>query len=254
MKSFPGLTIRKNLDKSETKIVAWGAISRLNIINWRYNRPYDPTRLNEIEHQLNQNDNVDGIICVVKTGENLYECFDGIHRLEALKKLSNFKNCDHYCLIVQYYPTYNENQIKQKFECLNRCVPVPTIYMNDSQELEKKNSISSIVRIYKTKYKNMFKPTSRPNIPNENRDVFTDKLDEIMDDIGIYDKDSIIYLLEQFNMFMKNNVIADVIKITKTQKNKCIKNNCFIFAKRDWKGDFVRLFNENIISIQLNNE
>jgi hypothetical protein len=233
--------IRANSDGSNLCLVLWRHLSSTEINNWRLNRPHDPSRLPEITYQLDQNDYVDGIIYLVNVGDGKYECFDGIHRIEAMRELSKTKDCNNYRLLICYYPEYNETQIKQKFETLNKCIPVPHIYTKDSQELEKRKTVERLVEIYRERFPEMFKPSTRPQVPHENRDIFTNKIDDLMEQIQVYDTHTICELFDRFNMYMKRKVETRKIKLTKKQRDKCEKYNCFIFASKDWDNRFTKM-------------
>jgi hypothetical protein len=245
------INISNNDDGSMILRITWEKLSNYNLINWRLNRPVDKTRLNEIIYQMRLHKLVDGIIYIVKTGENRYECFDGIHRIEALKRMSKKYDCKNYGILIHYYPEYNEQQIRNRFETLNKCVPVPDVYTSTTRELEKERAVRSVAVELQKRYTKCFSASSRPRVPNENRDNLMNKISDILDIINIYDINIIINMFEQFHDIMRIDVINGIHKITRNQLNKCSRYNCYLFAKKDWCSYFKKLI-ENGTIIQNN--
>jgi len=228
--------------------IRYKELRKMEIKNWIYNRPPDMVRIPEIANILEKQNYLDGFIYLVKYGENKYYCYDGIHRLEALKYLykrnNEFNNKVNHKIIIHLITTYDEYDIKKKFELLNKCVPVPEIYTKATQELNKKNIIEEVVYYLYEKYNSHFSPNKKPNIPNENRDVLMDKLRELINNnekMNMLKKEQIKKLFELFNNKMKGK--QNHLKLTNKQKMKCEKNNCFIFASKNWVKGFELLIN-----------
>jgi len=239
-----------NNDGSELHAMRWSKLSRFSIKNWHLNRPHDNTRLPEIIHQLKEQDYVDGIVYIAKK-EDTYVCYDGIHRIEALKLLRHDIDCtiDHK-IIVHYTPIYNERAIKQRFESLNKCVPVPEIYTSAHKELDVKNTIEIIIKYLTEKYPSMFKASRRPNIPHENRDLCTDKIHTIIKELSLesVSHDKIIDLIEQFNFQMRERISS--LKLTVKQMHKCGDTNCYLFIRKDWDRSFIVSYYNKLLTIR----
>lgn len=255
----------KNNDGSHIYKIKWNILSQYNITNWHLNRPYDKVRIPEIAEQLKKQNYVDGIIYLSFYKKNKIICYDGIHRIEALKYLYTnentitnnentitnnntnnvFNNNINHTLIVHYYPSYNETFIKNKFESLNKCIPVPELYTISHKELNTKNLIEDIVKYYTKKYTNLFKPTSRPNIPHENRDNFTDKILYIINELELHNIifDDFITLFCEFNNYMRDLIIK--FKLSKNQIDKCNNYNCYLFIQKDWDNKFISFYRQN---------
>jgi hypothetical protein len=239
-----GKKLSENSDKSEWYGTKWNILSKHKIINWEYNRPYDNKRIPEIAEQLKKQDYVDGVIYLFQR-DNQIICYDGIHRIEALKYLDNtiennkIKKCNHK-IIVHFYPFYNEEIIKHRFVSLNKCIVVPEIYTKAHKLLDIKTNIEHIVKHFHTKYNNMFKSSSRPNIPHENRDIFTDKIQHILEELQISNEQDFIQMFENFNNHLRENI--NHFKVSKKQIEKCNNNNCYFFIKKDWNYQFVNLY------------
>ena len=234
-----GKILCKNNDGSELIASRWSKLSQIEIENWHYNRPPDNTRIPEIIYQLKNQDYVDGILYLTNDNDSII-CYDGIHRIESLKLLSHDIKCniDHK-LLIHYYPSYNEQIIKQKFETLNKCVPVPEIYTSAHKELNIKETVEEIVRYYTEKNPLMFKPSKKPNIPHENRDVFTDKVYYIIQELQLtnFKYDKILDAFKQFNNLMFEK--KQFLKLSAKQRKKCEDNKCYIFTRKDWDRVFI---------------
>lgn len=234
-----GKLLSINNDGSSLYASRWTKLSQYTIVNWQLNRPPDPTRIPEIIHQLKKQDYVDGTIYLTNHNDTMV-CYDGIHRIMALRKLSQTEHINHK-LFIHYLPEYNEEKIRQKFETLNKCIPVPEIYTTAHQQLQEKQHIEDIVSHLMCTYPKIFKPSLRPNIPHENRDRLTDKIHLIMKD-GSYDFSDMIQWLDKFNAHMIEQL--NNIKLTKKQMNKCMETECYLFIRKDWHRAFLLFIRE----------
>ena len=207
------------------------------IKNWEFNRPPDMIRIPEIKAQFENQDIVDGFIYLFNKDGDLF-CYDGIHRIEALKTIESDIN---HRIFIHYYPDYNEDVIKKKFKMLNKCVPVPDLYTRAHKELDKKNLIENIVRFAITEYKSMFKPTNRPNLPHENRDNFTNKIHHVIETLELTYEETKKLLLE-FNMYIKNEQPSFLKKLSEKQINKCKTYDCYIFTTRNWDSNLIKYY------------
>lgn len=242
-----GKILCRNKDGSQLYGLTWNTLSKNNICNWELNRPYDNKRIPEIVEQLKRQDYVDGIIYLTKK-DNTIICYDGIHRIEALKWLEKINPHINHKIVVHYYPYYNEQLIKSKFETLNKCVPVPELYTSAHKELNIKNMIEQVVKHFHTTYSNMFKPSAKPNIPHENRDIFTNKIQHIIEELNLFHLSSndFINILENYNSMLREkfnqNQNKTKTKLSKKQLEKCQCNNCYLFMTKDWEFKFIRYY------------
>jgi len=231
-----GKILHQNNDGSVLIGVYSNKLLEHNIQNWEFNRPPDMIRIPEIAEQLKKQNNVDGFIYLFKKDDKIY-CYDGIHRMEALKMLKNEDK--KYAVIVHYYLEYNEQKIKTKFSTLNKCVPVPELYTSAHKELYKRELIENVVKYVSTKYSNMFKASHNPRIPHENRDNFTDKIQKVIEYIKNKDYNQIVTLIEDFNLRMRE---LKKIKLSQKQLDKCVENNCFIFTIKNWDTQLIKYY------------
>ena len=79
------------------------------IKNWSKNRPPDETRVEDIKVSLikRQPTHSDGIILVWENPDGSLECFDGIHRLEAIMSLER-EECEDTQILIRHYKNYSE--------------------------------------------------------------------------------------------------------------------------------------------------
>lgn len=263
---FPGKIICKYNDHTLLYGVTWNQIIDSNIIieNWKFNRPPDFIRIPQIANHIRHSDYIDGIIYLVKTDtiedtdssgnkitKTIYECYDGIHRIEALRYLQKSQNVNHK---VVFHIT-NENDdiiIKSKFEKLNKCIPVPELYSNASKQLDLIKKVEEIAKHFVTIYSKHFSPNRKTNVPNENRDLFIDKLSTFITSyrLSALSVEYIISTLERYNTIMKENV--SFYKLTKKQLDKCKKYNCYMFISKNWIISLEKLYTNDLINIEKN--
>ena len=235
--------IFKNNDGSRVYGVYRKQLLSNKIKNWEFNRPPDMIRIPEIKAQLEKQDFVDGFIYLFNKDGDLF-CYDGIHRIEALKTIESDIN---HIIIIHYYPDYNEDVIKKKFKMLNKCVPVPELYTRAHKELDKKNLIENIVKFAITEYKSMFKPTNRPNLPHENRDNFTNKIQHVIETLELTFENTKKLLLE-YNDVIKNRQPSFLKKLSEKQINKCKTYDCYIFTTRNWDTNLIKYYNNSKVT------
>ncbi len=161
-----GVPIRSYSDGSTLYMTNWDDLSQYDIRNWRLNRPHDETRVPDIMKQLKTQEYVDGIIYMCRDRNGLI-CYDGIHRIESLKTLYQMDSTHTHTMLVHLIPEYDEAKIRDKFDSLNKCIPVPEIYSSAHRELDNKKLVEDIVKYFTSTYPEMFKPTKRPNLPHE---------------------------------------------------------------------------------------
>lgn len=208
-----------NVHEDNSSIIKcnWNDIKEYNIENWNLNRQPDKIRIPEIKDNIMKQKYVDGMIYMAytKNCEKLI-CYDGIHRITALIELSKTDiNISNYVLII-HLCEYNEEYMKQKFISLNKNIPVPDLFITDK---DIKTTVILFVDKLQNKYSNFFSSSKRPNIPNINRDILTDKITDIIQTLklnNITDKQLSTYF-KKFNIIMELNFKNN---LTKTAKKK----------------------------------
>jgi len=198
--------------------------------NWHHNRPAEHQRVLEIQDHIEKTGIVDGIIYIYEIEEHNdfnYYCYDGNHRLRALKALPQS-----YGTLINIYKVTDENPIKEKFIKLNLANPVPKLYFNqdDSQNAIIKNIVNDVVKTLINKYPNHLSTSPHPRKPNFNRDKVVDQLSKFLHDQEKYNitKGQLINELDRINLDCKNGKIKTG-KVSKLALHKAFKNKCYLF-------------------------
>ena len=219
------------------------------VINWKYNRPADIIRCNEIAESIyTKKSEVDWLIYM--TYENdVFHIIDGIHRFHALQiiKRENNKPLDHLTptifesnnnaewlytkhLIISLRFNMSTGQTIDLFQSLNKSNPVPDLYMFDTDQ-QKRMAIETNVQEWVTSFRVHFTATKNPNIPNMNRDRFIEILDFVYSKYKL--TNSTEYLLSEklyeLNTRLKHTPPKN---ISENALDKCKKTGCFIFLLR----------------------
>jgi hypothetical protein len=205
-----------------------------HVDNWKYNRPCEPNRVHEIKGYIEETGNVDGIIYMYETMINnnyKYFCYDGNHRLQALKELRQS-----YPVLINVYkisgtPEEIKEKITEKFMKLNLANPVPELYFDDdTKTLILKNVVDDAIKYLINKYPKHLTTSPNPRKPNFNRDNTTDKLYKYLSDSGKTNitKEYLIKEFERINQYCKNN-ITTLKNISKSALDKAKETNGYIF-------------------------
>jgi hypothetical protein len=216
----------------------------LNILRWKFNRPANLERSQEIADSLLHKKQPLSFIfqCIYNKEEKKLEIIDGLHRYYAIKILKeqledNERNEWFYnsCLLIECKINNTEGEVIDWFQSINKCSPVLDLYVNRNDE--KREIVEEVVNEYYSKYTEHFKGLKH-NIPNTSREKFTEIICHIYDTfhISLENKKLITKILEHIN-----NDILDKIgsvklsenkinsKLTKTQIDKCYKTGLYLF-------------------------
>jgi len=216
----------------------------LNILRWKFNRPANLERSQEIANSLLHKKQPLSFIfqCIYNKEEKKLEIIDGLHRYYAIKILKeqledNERNEWFYnsYLLIECKINNTEGEVIDWFQSINKCSPVLDLYVNRNDE--KREIVEEVVNEYYSKYTVHFKGLNH-NIPNTSREKFTELICYIYDsfNISLENKKLITKILEHIN-----NDILDKIgsvklsenkinpKLTKSQVDKCYKSGLFLF-------------------------
>ena len=222
---------------------------KMPIQNWKFNRPPDSIRTNEIALSIyNQKKAFDTMIYIdYNTNHNEYNVIDGIHRITALRKIyrENSKPPDYLTgefgsngdaewlynsyIILNIRLNHSDGELIDLFHSLNKCVPVPELYINTRDE-DKTKIIESLVKNWARRYKTHFSSNQKPNRPNINRDSFIDILSEIYDKYNFNSGSQKEFneLIENANIHISNNLPK---KLTSHILHKCNLSGCYLFVE-----------------------
>ncbi len=237
MLSQPEITkIQSHPDQSVLLHTDWHTLRSFYIRNWEKNRPPNMQRIHDISQTILTQGYTDGLLYVFRISDTEYVCYDGIHRLEALRSLPELSNVS---VLLHYMDIYNEEWVERKFKQINKCIPVPELYTESQCRLERMELIQSTVEYVFQKYPKIFTLSVHPRVPNQSRDILTDQLSDIVSELNITDKQNFHSLLDRWNAYMRHSVeTVHSIHLGVKQLEKCRKTNCFMFVSKDW----VKLF------------
>ena len=192
------------------------------IMNWNKNRMPDRIRIEQIKEYFKYNniDLVPGIISVWEK-DNQWIVYDGIHRL--ISSLENGNN--DMKVIIRKITTQKEKEIIDDFLNINKSISVPSIYLENDNEL-KKLICQNVVEHLCSKYPNFVSPSRKPCIYNFNRDI----LIEFISDLNInFNKNGIDKLIIN-ELSILNDTAKDFVKVNKINTpKKCKYYNFYLW-------------------------
>jgi hypothetical protein len=220
------------------------------ISNWKYNRPPDLIRCNDIARYIYTSKcPIDSMIYLSFNNiKQTFDVVDGIHRYTSLKiiKEHNSKSLDFVTpsdfgnnndakwlydsyIIVNLRINALEGELIELFINLNKSNPIPDLYIRDANK-EKKDIIEKIVNDWTKKYPSHFSSNSKPYKPNINRDRFIDLVENIYDkyEINNENKKFLEHVLERTNTNISYNIPKKITK-SKSIHDKCLESGCWLF-------------------------
>ena len=209
-------------------------LKNINIKRWQCQRPPDSLRINAITNHIKREKCVDGIIYVYyDKKDGCFYCYDGLHRIEALRSLIQEKFPINLNIMINIRRNITQGDIMEHFNSLNKCIPVPDIYVG-VRNANIITTVESVVNQYVERYPQHFSTSRNPNAPNENKDRMKDRLKHIIDNATDDDLDSeynLISMLETINEHIRKNIPR---KCSKNQLDKCESSGFYLFLQREW--------------------
>lgn len=197
--------------------------NRLPIDSWKYNRPPDLERVEEIRTFMKESKRADGLIYLACV-DNKIVCYESNHRREALK---SEMHSDMAHILVDVIWNATDDQVKQEFFRLNKAVSVPELYVtNEEVPLE---VVRNAVDGFCANYKSLRSPSAHPQRPNFNRDRLMDEFYRVMKEkrIGI---DELMERLTRQNQAMAQR---DRRRLSPKVIAKCEAAGLWLFAWSD---------------------
>ena len=194
---------------------------------WSRNRKPDLKRVEKIKKYILEKNLVDGIIYLAELDEGLI-CYDGNHRREALKNIDkNFK------VLVNILEKKETANLEEKFRNLNKCVPITDLVFSKGTTHNEIDKIKKVCDYFMEIWKDHRKASSRPRKPNFNQNTLEEKIVKIIEFYGQNIKkislEKIKQYVNNYNMLLKNKAASFNLK--DTIKEKCAKNNCYLFIE-----------------------
>ena len=212
-----------------------------NICVWKYNRPVDEKRCDDIAKNIFSSKYVMDTMLYFNLNKNIkyFEIIDGIHRYHSWKIIQNYNNTPanfenntnwfyNSSVLINIRVNDTDDNIIQLFKNINNSNPIPELYIRN-RDNDKTELIELIIKDYHYKYNQHFSPSNKPNKPNTNKDQFTNLLS------GIYDKHQLTYethsalrrKLEELNTVVKT---LSIDNDTEQIKNKCSNTGMWLFT------------------------
>lgn len=193
--------------------------NQLPIKLWKYNRPPDKDRVNEIHNYMKVSGRMDGVIYLAYV-ENELVCYESNHRREALKGLDSLAD-----ILVDVIWDTNDDVIKEEFIRLNKCVSVPELYIERKVEIDQ-DYLRKVVNDFCETYKSHKTSSGKPQRPNFNRDNLLDDLYGILKENSITIDDLMLKLTD----YNKQLLLKDKSRLTQKIIDKCSSSGLWLFA------------------------
>lgn len=243
--TFGMKSVSKHSPNHNTFKIRVHKMTGLPIVRWEHNRPPNEERTEDIVQSL-QHKSLPftfHLSMIFNHKENRLEIIDGLHRYFAILSLSKSlekteQNQWFYesTMIIEIKINQTKGEIIDWFQTINNCSPASELYLNSTED--KVKLVEEVVNRYYSNhsYHSHFSGTLKPNIPNTNREFFTDFILHIVDthNITLETKRKIDEILENLNQRIKKRVTEDNPKlfnkkITKNAMEKCYKTEMFLF-------------------------
>jgi hypothetical protein len=202
---------------------------------WKYNRNLDTEKIKSIMNVVKNKEVLDTVLHFFwdEVNDKLI-AFDGNHRREALiillKSNISMKVC---CYIYKCKEPKNlDKEIAAKFKIINNNSPIPDIYNDildnldkehETMLINKKDIIEKVYENYHSRYKQFYSSSSKCKRPQFNATTFKD----LCNNQNFSSFEELVSILDTIN---KTNKDKDIIrKLSETTMNKCKKYNFYMF-------------------------
>ncbi len=214
---------------------------KLNIVNWKYNRPPDEIRCNEIRDYFIKPSTIINIPFHLYYNEkyNEFECLDGIHRYTGLTLVEDKELINNKVVIIYLYFKKSEGELIDIFKTINKSIVVPELYISGDYSLTDKDNIEFVVNDLKNRYSEHFSSNKDFRVPQINRDKLIEILTEIYNEYKIRNKSKLLELVNKANECVKEYLEGEYEhrklskKFTPKQLEKCHKTSCYLFLYKE---------------------
>jgi len=225
----------KKKNKEQIYFSHFNCIKQINIQKWKYNRPADKDRVIEIKNTMLNNILVDDRIYLWQDNTNEYKCYDGNHRLEAIKQILNENKLSKITfpyLQISITQHSDESEIKKKFQMLNKGCPVSELYTENLSNEKIKEIIEWVIDKIKKKWPKHKKTSKNPRIPHFNESNLTQQLYEFLENKNISKEILWNKILELNKIYSEGKHIK--LNFSDKIMKKVKDNNCYLFLKKDF--------------------
>ena len=244
-----GLEELTNFDKVYICKISNPKIFFKNVKIWNKNRILSKERCDEVIISIKKKELVSSSLHISQiidsNGDIKYKLWDGQHRFYAFKQIYK-ENINLINFTVNIYLNDTKLGIIQKFNNINKAVPVADIYTDDNlDEIKKLKTIEIteyIIQKLVSEYKDHSKPTRKPQRPNFNRDILQEELSEYIKQNNLFETDKTIfwYKIMELNNKYKDGIHIDLKYVPKTVLTKCNLSGLYLFCKTShFKNDLI---------------
>jgi hypothetical protein len=224
--------IIRSADNTELMCILKSSLLDKYAENWSNNRQINQDKVNEITNIIRSKQILDTVLQCFFIEDKLI-VFDGGHRLKSLKSLYNYDKLDINVMCYIYiYSTDKIDKINkiitEKFNILNESTPISNIDYdvanNIDNAINKSKIIDGVLSEYKNKYKLFYKITNNCRKPHFNDTKFKNLCSQL-------EFNTIIELDKELNEKNEKNKKEYLLtsKLNTAQRNKCEKDNFFLF-------------------------
>jgi hypothetical protein len=193
--------------------------NELPIQKWKFNRPPDQERVDEIHQYILKEKRVDGLIYLACI-KNKLVCYESNHRREALRGITDIDE-----ILVDIIWNATDDMVKEEFRRLNKAVSVPDLFVSDDAHMDL-DEILKIRNDFCAKFKDLKSPAKNPHRPSFNSDLLLDEFTKVM-------KENKIGTQELWDRLMRLNddmSRRDRKKLTPKVIEKCQESGLWLFA------------------------
>ena len=214
-----------------------GELLKMEIINWKHNRPPDEIRCNDIKNHLIKSNTFINVPLHFNYNQKYdeFECIDGIHRYTALTLVDNKELVNDKIVIIYIYINKTEGELVDIYQNINKSIGIPELYKSDEYSLGDKEIITYVINSWMNQYKEHFSSSANPKVPHINREVFSNFLTDIYNEHKIRNKNRLLDLLNNINQNVKDYIQSGISKprrpitFSQNQLDKCQKTGCYLF-------------------------
>lgn len=208
-----------------------------NIDVWKENRLVSKKRVEKIKNAIINKDIIHSTLYVseiIKNNNKKYYLWDGQHRFLAIKECCSiyedisFIDNIFFCII---YKNDTKNNMKKKFININKAIPVPSYYidqlLDDNKKLKLKENTEWLCKKIRETFKENESSSRNAKKPNYNSDIINEKIFDFFQKKKLYNFDKDL-LWNQ--ILLLNETLKDTLILTNYVKIKANKYNCFLFC------------------------
>lgn len=192
----------------------------LDVKSWRFNRPPDLSRVEDIRAWMASSGRMDGVLNLAYVPGQGLVCYEGNHRRLAVAGLGGIT------VLAGVMWDATDESIIAEFRRLNKSISVPDLYViEDSMIL--RGEIETAVSEFRKRFHAMESNSGRPQRPHFNRDKLTDEISRIQKELGIPVSSVMARLGELNHQYSIQSHAGLSEKIAK----KCADSGLWLFAR-----------------------